>query len=64
MPEWFLANMEEKFGFDVPREHGVSSTGAGIQLREKNVDFFLSLGGNYIRAMSDTTALEVGISAT
>lgn len=56
--------MEEKFGFDVPREHGVSSTGAGIQLREKNVDFFLSLGGNYIRAMSDTTALEDGISAT
>ena len=64
MPEWFLAHMEEKFGFDVPREHAVSSTGAGIQLREKNVDFFLSLGGNYIRAMSDTTALEDGISAT
>ncbi|WP_347305939.1 FdhF/YdeP family oxidoreductase [Corynebacterium sp. SA-MJD20WY100] len=64
MPEWFLANMEEEFGFDVPRKHGVSSTGAGIQLRDKNVDFFMSLGGNYIRAMSDTTALEDGMTAT
>lgn len=64
MPEWFLANLEKEFGFDVPRKHGVSSTGAGMQLRDKNVDFFMSLGGNYIRAMSDTTALEDGMTAT
>ncbi len=64
MPEWFLANLEKEFGFPVSREHGVSSVGAGLQLRDKDVDFFLSLGGNFIRAMSDTTAIEDGMAST
>lgn len=64
MPEWFLANMEKEFGFEVPREHGYGSVDAGIALRDGNVDFFMSLGGNYVRAMSDTTAMEDGMAKT
>lgn len=64
MPEWFLANLEKEFGFDVPREHGYGSVDAAIAMRDGNVDFFLSLGGNFVRAMSDTTAVEDGMSKT
>lgn len=64
MPEWFLANLEKEFGFPVPREHGYSSVHAAEALRDGKVDVFISLGGNYIRAMSDTTACEDGMART
>lgn len=64
MPEWFLANLENEFGFDVPRKHGKSSVGTAMALRDGEADFFISLGGNYIRAISDTTAVEDGMSKT
>ncbi|MHA2788066.1 FdhF/YdeP family oxidoreductase [Corynebacterium sp. S7] len=62
MPEWFLSNLEKEFGFDVPREHGRSSVETAMALRDGKSDFFLSLGGNYVRAISDTTAVEDGMS--
>lgn len=64
MPEWFLANLEKEFGFPVPRKHGKSSVGTAMALRDGEADFFLSLGGNYVRAISDTTAVEDGMTKT
>ncbi|WP_459588229.1 FdhF/YdeP family oxidoreductase [Corynebacterium camporealensis] len=64
MPEPFLAKLEKEFGFDVPREHGYSSVDAAAALRDGDVDVFISLGGNFIRALSDTTACEDGMART
>lgn len=62
MPEWFLSNLEKEFGFDVPRDHGRGSVETAMALRDGESDFFLSLGGNFVRAVSDTTAVEDGMS--
>lgn len=62
MPEWFLSNLEKEFGVEMPREHGRSSVETAMALRDGKSDFFLSLGGNYVRAISDTTAVEDGMA--
>lgn len=64
MPEWFLSNLEKEFNIPIPREHGYSTVEAAEALRDGKCDFFLSLGGNYIRAVSDTGAVEAGMEKT
>ncbi len=63
MPEAFLKNLEDYFGFPVPREHGLDSVDSLKQIRDGGNKFFMSLGGNLVRVASDTTACQEGMMA-
>ncbi|MDO4916123.1 MAG: FdhF/YdeP family oxidoreductase [Rothia sp. (in: high G+C Gram-positive bacteria)] len=62
MPEKFLQALQGYFGFDVPRENGLDSVESMKQIRAGKNKFFMSLGGNLVRVMSDTSAVERGMS--
>lgn len=62
MPDRFMNALQEYFGFEVPKEHGLDTVGALQQMRDGNNQFFMSLGGNLVRVASDTTACENGMS--
>lgn len=62
MPDKFLQALQEYFGFDVPRENGLDSVESVKQIRDGKNKFFMSLGGNLVRVMSDTSAVERGMS--
>ncbi|RNE49065.1 hypothetical protein C5L39_06245 [Corynebacterium alimapuense] len=63
MPESFLQALEDEFGFDVPREHGLDTVDTLRHMRDGNNKFFLSLGGNLVRVSSDTSAVEKAMAA-
>lgn len=62
MGDWFLDNLDEEFGIQVPRHHGLDTVDSLRQMRDGNNRFFFSLGGNIARIMSDTLALEEALS--
>lgn len=49
----FLNSLEENIGIKVPRDHGVDTVGAVKLMHECN-SVFISMGGNFLSAMSDT----------
>ena len=49
----FLNSLEENIGIKAPQEHGVDTVGA-VKLMQKNNSVFISMGGNFLSAMSDT----------
>ncbi|MEM6692559.1 MAG: molybdopterin dinucleotide binding domain-containing protein, partial [Planctomycetota bacterium] len=49
-----LDRIEEVFGFEPPRHHGLDSQRTAIAMHEGEVDVFVSLGGNFLMAMPDT----------
>ncbi|WP_139006750.1 FdhF/YdeP family oxidoreductase [Arthrobacter crystallopoietes] len=59
--EWLLEAMDKEFGIESPREHGFDSTEALHAFELGDVDVFVSLGGNFALANSDTEALEAGM---
>ena len=59
--EWLLAALDEEFGIESPREHGFDSTEALEAFESDDVDVFVSMGGNFALACSDTEALEAGM---
>ncbi|WIK64490.1 FdhF/YdeP family oxidoreductase [Gleimia hominis] len=56
--EALLDGVEKEFGFKVPRHHGYNVTRTCQAMRDGKVRFFLSLGGNFLRAAGDTAVLE------
>ncbi|WP_380163658.1 FdhF/YdeP family oxidoreductase [Jannaschia sp. R86511] len=58
MPEEFLAALGEEFGFDPPREPGVDVAGTLEALQAGRVRVFVGLGGNFVRAVPDSAAVE------
>lgn len=62
MPEYFLQALEDRFGFDVPREPGLDTVDALRAMWQGKTKFFMSLGGNLVRVGSDTTRLEKAMS--
>ncbi|HWL10455.1 MAG TPA: FdhF/YdeP family oxidoreductase [Planctomicrobium sp.] len=50
----FLDKLAEVFQFEPPRQHGLDSQEALIAMHEGRVKVFVSLGGNFLMAMSDT----------
>ena len=58
MPNTFLDAIQDEFGFDPPREHGVDAVATLEGLRDGDIDVFVSLGGNFVGAISDTNAAE------
>lgn len=59
--ESFLAGLDREFGFSMPREHGYDAVETQHALEKGEVDVFVSMGGNFAAAGSDTVALEAGL---
>jgi formate dehydrogenase major subunit len=59
--EPFLTALDKEFGFRMPREHGYDSVETQHALEKGEVDVFVSMGGNFAAAGSDTAALEAGL---
>ncbi|NUR90201.1 MAG: FdhF/YdeP family oxidoreductase [Nonomuraea sp.] len=58
MPAEFLDSLQREFGFDPPREHGLDSVNTVRAMRDGRVKVFLGVAGNFVRAMSDSDAVE------
>ena len=54
VPEHFLDALQDEFGFDPPREHGLDSVDTIRGMRDGKVTFFMGLGGNFVKAAPDT----------
>ncbi|WP_181151820.1 MULTISPECIES: FdhF/YdeP family oxidoreductase [unclassified Arthrobacter] len=59
--EPFLSALDAEFGFHMPRDHGYDSVETQHALEKGEVDVFVSMGGNFAAAGSDTAALEEGL---
>ncbi|WP_418908178.1 FdhF/YdeP family oxidoreductase [Glutamicibacter endophyticus] len=59
--EALLASMDAEFGITSPRAHGYDSTETLHAFEHDEVDVFVSMGGNFALANSDTEALEAGM---
>jgi molybdopterin-dependent oxidoreductase alpha subunit len=64
MPESFLAALEREFGFPVPRKVGVDSVDGIRALQRGEIKAWVSLGGNFVGAISDTAAAEAAMRGT
>ncbi|WP_285035618.1 FdhF/YdeP family oxidoreductase [Plantibacter sp. ME-Dv--P-095] len=64
MPESFLTAMEDEFGVPMPRAHGVDAVNAIRAMQRGEIRTWVSLGGNFVAAISDTAAAEAAIRGT
>ncbi|WP_344767156.1 FdhF/YdeP family oxidoreductase [Aeromicrobium panaciterrae] len=53
-PEHFLDALQEEFGFDPPRAHGLDVVDSIRALRDGEASVFVGMGGNFIHASPDT----------
>ncbi|WP_181149964.1 FdhF/YdeP family oxidoreductase [Arthrobacter sp. MYb227] len=59
--EALLRALDAEFKIDSPRAHGYDSTDALDAFEKDEVDVFVSMGGNFALANSETEALEAGM---
>ncbi|GAA4377842.1 FdhF/YdeP family oxidoreductase [Paeniglutamicibacter cryotolerans] len=59
--ENLLAALDAEFGISSPREHGYDSTEALHAFEKDEIDVFVSMGGNFALANSETERLEAGM---
>jgi formate dehydrogenase major subunit len=59
--EWMLKALDTEFGINAPREHGLDSVDTVNAFENDAVDVFISLGGNFAAAASDTALLEAAL---
>lgn len=59
--EKLLASLDSEFGITSPRAHGFDSTETLHAFEKNEVDVFVSMGGNFALANSETEALEAGM---
>ncbi|PRA03270.1 hypothetical protein CQ019_12595 [Arthrobacter sp. MYb229] len=59
--EELLEALDAEFGIDSPRAHGYDSTEALDAFEQDEVDVFVSMGGNFALANSETELLEAGM---
>jgi molybdopterin-dependent oxidoreductase alpha subunit len=64
MPPAFLDAIEEEFGFDPPREHGIDAVETIHQMLDGRVKVFMAVGGNLVAAISDSQTAEKAMQAT
>ncbi|GAB3615700.1 FdhF/YdeP family oxidoreductase [Okibacterium endophyticum] len=62
--EAFLGRLDAEFGIQSPRVHGYDSVDSVEAFENGDVDVFVSLGGNFSQATSDTAAIEGGLKRT
>lgn len=59
--EPMLAALDAEFGIESPREHGLDSVDTVEAFENDDVDVFISMGGNFALACSDTETLEAAM---
>ncbi|TFD35269.1 FdhF/YdeP family oxidoreductase [Cryobacterium sp. TMT1-62] len=59
--ESMLAALDKEFGIESPRKHGLDSVDTVAAFENDDVDVFVSMGGNFALACSDTVALEAAM---
>ncbi|MCB0868466.1 MAG: FdhF/YdeP family oxidoreductase [Solirubrobacterales bacterium] len=64
MGDWFLDGLKEEFGFEPPRQHGLDTVKAIDAMERGEVGFFMSMAGNFVAAVSDSTRAEQGMART
>ncbi|MCX7520883.1 FdhF/YdeP family oxidoreductase [Microbacterium sp. STN6] len=64
MPPKFLDALEKEFEFTVPRDDGVDAVGAIRAMRDGDITVFVALGGNLVKAVSDTVVAESAMQNT
>lgn len=57
----FLDRLQEVFGFEPPREHGVDTVGAIEAMRDGLGKVFFAMGGNFATATPDTEATHAAL---
>ncbi|MEV7397208.1 FdhF/YdeP family oxidoreductase [Aeromicrobium sp. NPDC092404] len=63
VPEHFLDALQDEFGFDPPREHGLDTVDAIRAFRDGKASFFMGLGGNFVVAAPDTEVTAKALSS-
>jgi molybdopterin-dependent oxidoreductase alpha subunit len=63
MPDHFLDALGSEFGFDPPRRHGYDAVASIEAMRAGRTRVFFAMGGNFVRAMSDSAATESAVRA-
>ncbi|MEV5551817.1 FdhF/YdeP family oxidoreductase [Streptomyces sp. NPDC052309] len=58
MPDSFLDALQQEFGFDPPRAHGLDSVNAIRAMHEGRIKVFLGVAGNFVRAAPDSAVTE------
>lgn len=53
-PDAFLDRLRDAFHFDPPRKHGFDSQKTALAMHDGRVKVLVSLGGNFLMALSDT----------
>ncbi|MBT0767784.1 FdhF/YdeP family oxidoreductase [Kineosporia sp. J2-2] len=61
MPEWFLDNLRDEFGFEPPRKHGHDTVDSLRAMRDGEIDVFMAVGGNFVRATPDSNLTEAAL---
>ncbi len=61
MPDWFLDNLRQEFGFDPPRKHGFDVVDSLRAMRDGKIDVFMAVGGNFVRATPDSDLTEAAL---
>jgi formate dehydrogenase major subunit len=59
--EWLLDALDAEFGIQSPRHHGHDAVESMEAFERDEVDVFVSMGGNFSLACSDTETLEAGM---
>jgi len=61
MPDAFLDALQEEFGFDPPREHGLDAVNSIRAMHEGRVKVFVGVAGNFVRAAPDSDVTEAAM---
>ncbi|MGL4340564.1 MAG: FdhF/YdeP family oxidoreductase [Rhodoglobus sp.] len=61
MSDEFLDALGQEFGFEPPRAHGADSLQTITGLQNGEIKVFFALGGNFVSAISDTSAAEAAL---
>jgi molybdopterin-dependent oxidoreductase alpha subunit len=61
MPDSFLDALGQEFGFDPPRRHGMHAVASIEAMRRGDVRVLVCLGGNLVRAISDSGISEAAL---
>jgi molybdopterin-dependent oxidoreductase alpha subunit len=61
MPDAFLDALRDEFGFEPPRAHGLDAVGSVHAMADGRAKVLMAMGGNLVRAMSDTGVTEDAI---
>ncbi len=60
----FLDALQEEFGFDPPREHGLDTVDSVKAMHDGRARVFFAMGGNFASAVSDTEVTEEALRRT